>query len=81
MAMSASDFFTHFKRLNAYVAQNKNSSADLQEAFRALTTSFKSTYTPDAFRQAISGNEDVTSDLEERITTALMALNRERAVK
>ena len=78
MPMSASTFFAHFKKLKAYLAENPDVSDELKHAFAAIAGAFKTAYTAEAFKQALADNQPVDSELEERVTSALILLNRDR---
>ena len=79
MAMPASAFFANFKKLNAYMRENQGVSSEFDHAFAELAAAFRTAYTPDAFREAVTNNKPVDSDLEERLTSVLVIFNRERA--
>ncbi len=81
MAITAAEFFKHFKKLNAYLSSNPDASDELRERTRELASAFRSCYTADAFRQAVAKNEEVESELEDRTTSALMAYTQDRATR
>ena len=79
MAMTTAAFFAHYKKLNTYLSANPDASDELKERTRELAAAFRSCYTADAFRQALSENREVESELEDRTTSALMAFTKDRA--
>ena len=81
MPLSATSFFAQFKKIRGYLGENPDASVELKQAFAQLAASFKAEFTADAFKQALADDQPVSSDLEERMTSALMILNRERAQK
>jgi hypothetical protein len=81
MPLSATSFFAQLKKIKAYLGENPGASAELQQAFGQLAASFKAEFTAEEFKQALAEDRLVSSNLEERVTSAMMILNRERAQK
>jgi hypothetical protein len=79
MTMSASDFLAQFKRIKAYLNDHPDAPDELRQAYASCAAGFKAAFTPEQFKQALSSGQSVDSDLEERVTSALMLLNRLRA--
>ena len=81
MAMTATKFFGHFKALNQYVRDTRDASDDLKAKVQAMAAAFRTSYTTESFRQALDKDGPVESELEDRTTSALMALNRDRVTR
>ena len=81
MPMTAATFFAHFKKLNAHLSANPDASDELKERTREMTSAFRSCYTAESFRQALTNGEEVESELEDRTTSALMAFTKDRATR
>jgi len=79
MPMSTSAFLAQFKQLKAYLEAHPDASEELKTAYAEDTAAFKQAYTPEARRRALADNESVGSDLEERMTSTLILLSRDRA--
>lgn len=79
MPISASEFLKRFKQIKAYLDANPDAGAELRERFQTMAASFKAAYSAEAFKQALSEDASVPSDLEERLTSVTVLLNRDRA--
>ena len=79
MVMSASTFLAQFRQIKAYLDSHPDASLELRASFAGDNAAFKLAYTPDAIKQALSDNAPVDSDLEDRITSTVILLNRDRA--
>jgi hypothetical protein len=79
MVMSTSVYFAQFKQIKAFLAEHPEASDELKKAFADTAAAFKAAYTAEAFKQALTENQPVDSDLEERITSALILFKSERA--
>jgi hypothetical protein len=79
MAISASEFLKRFKQIKAYLDANPDAGPELREGFQAMAAKFKAAYSAEAFKQALTDDAAVPSDLEERLTSVTVLLNRERA--
>ncbi len=79
MSMTATAYLAHFKRVKAYLDDHPDASDELRRAHEADGAAFKVAYTPGALKQAIASGATVDVNLEDRITSTLLLLNRERA--
>jgi len=79
MAITASRFLTQFKELKSRVEAGAPS-AELKAAFDRLLQGFKATYSSETLKEALASDAAVPSDLEERLTSALILHNRERSL-
>jgi hypothetical protein len=77
MAMQAGTFFAHFNQIKIYVQKYPDASDEIKSGFRSLAEAFKAAYTPQDFKQALATNAEVSSDLEERVTSTLILIKRE----
>ena len=52
----------------------------MREAFGRLTAAFKAAYSTETLKAAVVAGEAIDSELEERLTSALVIFNRERTL-
>jgi hypothetical protein len=79
MAMSVATYLGHFKQVKAYLETHSEASPELRSSFAGDAAAFKAAFSPEALKQALAGNAAVDVNLEDRITSTLLLLNRERA--
>ena len=79
MVMGVARFVAQFRQIRDYLEGHPDASDDLRAAFTGLSKAFKAAYTPEALKAALGEDSALASDLEERITSAVILLNRERA--
>ena len=79
MVMTAASYLAHFKQVKGYLESHPEASDELRRAHEADGAAFKAAYTPEALRQALAAGSTVDVNLEDRITSTLLLLNRERA--
>ncbi len=80
MPVTSSYFFQQYKKLKEFLADGTRGSQELKDAFKALNDSFKKAYQPEQFKEALTTNVHIPDDLEEKLTSALMIYNREKAL-
>ncbi len=78
MVMSASQFMAAFKQIKAYIKQNPDASDELKEAAEDVSSAFTKAYTPEAFKAALKENAELGSDVEDRLSSAMVIFNRDR---
>lgn len=81
MPVNAAYFFQHYKKLKEFLADGTKGSQELKDAFKALNDGFKKAYQTEQFREALAANVMIPDDLEERLTSALIIFNREKALE
>ena len=79
MSMTATTYLAHFKQVKAYLDGHPDASGELRQAHEVDGAAFKAAYTPEALKQALASGATVDVNLEDRITSTLLLLNRERA--
>jgi len=79
MPITAPQFFQQYKKLKDYLADGTKGSQDLRDAFKALNDGFRITYHTERFKEALAANAMIPDDLEERLTSALIIMNQEKA--
>ena len=80
MAITAPYFFQQYKKLKEFLADGTKGSQELKDAFKALNDGFKKAYQTEQFKEALAANVMIPDDLEERLTSALIIFNREKAL-
>ena len=79
MVMTAASYLANFKQVKAYLDGHPGASEELRRAHEADAAAFRAAYTPEALKQALASGATVDVNLEDRITSTLLLLNRERA--
>lgn len=79
MAMTASHFFAHYKKLKVHLDGNA-ASPELHDAYHRVVEAFRAAYSTESFRAAMAADAAVPSELEDRLTSALILYNRERTL-
>jgi hypothetical protein len=79
MSMTASHFYADYKALKAHL-DGASASVELRAAFDRVADAFRTSYTAETFRGALTANAPVPTDLEDRLTSALLLYNRERTI-
>lgn len=79
MTMTAPDFLARYRTLKAQL-DTVAASAELLAASERLNAAFKTAYTSDSLREALTAAAPVSAELEERLTSALVLFNRERTL-
>lgn len=79
MVMSAANYLAHFKQVKAYLDGHPEASAELRRSHETDAAAFKVAYTPEALKRALTAGATVDVNLEDRMTSTLLLLNRERA--
>jgi hypothetical protein len=79
--ITASYFFSQYKKIKEFLADGTKGSQELKEAFHNLNEGFKKNFQPDQFKAALAANTPIPDDLEERLTSALIIFNREKALE
>jgi len=74
-------FFSQYKKIKEFLADGTKGSQELKDAFKALNDGFKKSFKPEQFKEALAANAPVPDDLEERLTSALIIFNREKALE
>ena len=77
--LSINRFYSQFKSIKIYVQDNPDVSDALKDALRKVEESFRSLYDSASFKAALMQDETIPDDLEERITSALILYNQEKA--
>ena len=75
----AGEFFAGLQRIKTHLGATPGASDELKASFSRLMEGFRRAYTPEAFKTALKGDDLVPSDVEDRLASALILLNRERA--
>ena len=81
MPITAPYFFSQYKKIKEFLADGTKGSQELKDAFYRLNDGFKKTYQTEQFKEALTTNAAVPDDLEERLTSALIIFNREKALE
>ncbi len=81
MPITAPYFFAQYKKIKEFLADGTKGSQELKDAFKALNDGFKKDFQPEQFKEALTSNAPVSDDLEERLTSALIIFNREKALE
>ena len=81
MPITAPTFFSQYTKIKEFLADGTKGSAELKDAFHRLNEGFKKTYQTEQFKEALTTNALVPDDLEERLTSALIIFNREKALE
>ena len=79
MGMTIREFVARLRRLKATADGSSDLSAQTREAIDQLMGAFRAAYDPQQLKKAVEDGAQVSSDLEERLTTATLLLNQERA--
>jgi len=79
MTMTATRFLAQYKNLKAHV-EGLSSSPQLAAAFHKLVEGLKATYSTDSLKEALAADAVIPSELEERLTSALVLYNHERTL-
>jgi len=79
--ITAPYFFAQYKKIKEFLADGTKGSQELKDAFKALNDGFKKDFQPEQFKEALTSNAPVSDDLEERLTSALIIFNREKALE
>ena len=79
MGMTIREFVVRLKRLKAAADESSDLSSETREAIDQLMGAFRAAYAPEQLKSAMTEGASVPSDLEERVTTATLLLNQERA--
>jgi len=79
MAMTASLFFAHYKKLKLHL-EGSTASPELHDAYHRVVEAFRAAYSTESFRAAMAADAAVPSELEDRLTSALVLFNRERTL-
>lgn len=81
MPITTQYFFSQYKKIKEFLADGTKGSQELKDAFHALNDGFKKNFQPDQFKEALTANAPIPDDLEERLTSALIIFNREKALE
>jgi|GEM_PF-2326282 len=79
MVMSTAAYLAHFKQVKSYLEGHPEAAAELRRSHEADAAAFKAAYTPEALKQALAAGATVDVNLEDRMTSTLLLLNRDRA--
>ncbi len=77
--MTVSELVGRLKKLKATADGIGDLSGEAGSAIDDVMAAFRAAYGPQELRDAIAAGEDAPSDLEERLTTATLLVNQERA--
>lgn len=79
MPLNAAAFLGQVRQIKGYLDGHPQASDSLTSAYEAMWKAFKSTYSAEDFKQVLASGTPIDSNLEELVTSALLALNQERA--
>ena len=76
--MTIREFLARLKRLRTAAEETRDLSSEARSAVDGLMGAFRAAYEPEQLKRAMADDLEVSSDLEERLTTATLLLNQER---
>ncbi|MCP4899105.1 MAG: hypothetical protein GY906_19225 [bacterium] len=78
MPMSAKNFYARFVAMQKYIKAEPDAPVELRDAAGQVGAALKGSYTSEAFKQALADDAEIDSELEERLTSALILMNQHR---